>query len=179
MSPRLANGTPASEAHAASGYWFDASAEERSVAVLNALRDYRTSETAMRQRTRDSMGMGDTDLKAIRFLLAAQRRGETVNARELADHLGITTPSTSVLIKRLVSSGHLERRAHPTDRRGVLLTATEGSDDEVRATMAGMHARMITAAEALSPEEARVVTTFLRAMATALEPDAEPHSPTA
>ena len=60
----------------ASGYWFpDDDATQRGVAVLNALRRYRAAETAMRRRTRDSMGMGETDLLAVRFLLQAQRSG--------------------------------------------------------------------------------------------------------
>ena len=50
----------------ASGYWFpDDDATQRGVAVLNALRRYRAAETAMRRRTRDSMGMGETDLLAV------------------------------------------------------------------------------------------------------------------
>lgn len=171
MTPRTSTGIAAEGDFTASGYWFDATSEERAVEVLNALRTYRAAETAMRQRTRISMKMGETDLKAIRFLLRAERRGDAVSAKDLADHLGITTPSTSVLINRLVKSGHLQRRVHPTDKRGVLLTATGGSDDEVRATMAGMHARMIAAAEALSPEQAETISTFLARMAAALDPD--------
>lgn len=165
--------TRAASDFSASGYWYDATAEERAVEVLNALRVYRAAEASMRQRTRTSMKMGETDLKAIRFLLQAQRRESVVSAKDLADHLDITTASTSVLINRLVASGHLERRPHPTDGRGVLIIATGDSDEEVRATMAGMHARMIGVAEGLSPDEAAVVAEFLASMVTALEPDAE------
>jgi DNA-binding MarR family transcriptional regulator len=152
-----------------SGYWYEQGSEERATAVLNALRRYRQAEKDMRARTQTSMQMGETDLAAIRFLLRAQRRGTSVSAKELAGHLGITTASTSVLINRLVKSGHLERHAHPTDRRGVLITATDGSDEEVRATLAGMHARMIAAAERLGPEEARAVVDFLRSMTEAVD----------
>lgn len=153
----------------ASGYWYEAADAERGVRVLNALRRYRAAESEMRRRTRTSMKMGETDLEAIRFLLRAQRRDEPVSAKDLADHLGITTASTSVLINRLVASGHLERHPHPTDRRGVLITTTGSSDVEVRATLDGMHARMITIAESLDPDSGAVITAFLERMTTALD----------
>jgi DNA-binding MarR family transcriptional regulator len=167
----MENSTPsaASRTFEASGFWYDVTAEERATEVLNALRRYRQAEKEMRERTRTSMKMGETDLAAIRFLLRAQRAGETVSAKTLSEHLAITTASTSVLINRLVKSGHLQRHAHPTDRRGVLITATGGSDDEVRATMAGMHARMISAAENLDADAARAVTEFLREMTAAID----------
>ena len=155
----------------ASGYWYSSSNEERGVEVLNALRRYRAAESEMRRRTRTSMKMGETDLAAIRFLLRAQRRAETVSAKELADHLGITSASTSVLINRLVRSGHLERHAHPTDKRGVLLTATGDSNSEVRTTMASMHARMILAAESLDADQSAAVVGFLREMTAAIDID--------
>ncbi|GAA4265368.1 MarR family winged helix-turn-helix transcriptional regulator [Frondihabitans peucedani] len=155
----------------ASGYWYEKTDAERSVEVLNALRRYRAAESEMRRRTRTSMKMGETDLAAIRYLLRAERNDQPISAKDLADHLGITTASTSVLINRLVKSGHLERLPHPSDRRGVLLRATGASDVEVRATLDGMHARMILLAEALSADEARVIATFLHDMAEAVDID--------
>ncbi|RKR74811.1 MarR family winged helix-turn-helix transcriptional regulator [Frondihabitans australicus] len=152
-----------------SGYWYESDSQERGAAVLNALRRYRQAEKDMRARTRLSMKMGETDLTAIRFLLREQRADRTVNASQLAEHLGITTASTAVLINRLEKSGHIERRANPADKRGVLLTATGDSDEEVRATMAGMHAQMIIAAEKLRPDVAQGVLEFLQEMTDALD----------
>ena len=162
-------GSSAAASFDASGYWYEQDSEERATVVLNAMRRYRQAEKEMRARTQTSMGMGETDLAAIRFLLRAQRRGETVSSSELAEHLAITTASTSVLINRLVKSGHLERRPDPSDGRGVLITATDGSNEEVRATMAGMHARMITSAEKLTATEAKAVVKFLTSMTTAID----------
>ncbi len=51
----------------------------------------------------------------------------------------------------------------------MLLTATGDSDDELRATMAGMHARMILAAEKLDPDVARGVVEFLTEMTEAID----------
>ncbi len=153
-----------------SGYWFpDDDATQRGVAVLNALRRYRAAETAMRRRTRDSMGMGETDLLAVRFLLQAQRSGRSVSPKDLAAYLKISSASTTILIDRLVKSNHVRRDPHPTDRRALVITPTTETDDEVRATLGIMHRRMMSIAEGLSADDARVVAVFLEQMRSAVD----------
>ncbi len=154
----------------ASGYWFpDDDATQRGVAVLNALRRYRAAEAAMRRRTRDSMGMGETDLLAVRFLLQAQRAGRMVSPKDLSAYLKISSASTTILIDRLVKSNHVRRDKHPTDRRALVITPTTETDAEVRATLGVMHRRMMSVAEGLSAEDARVVGVFLDRMRTAVD----------
>ncbi|PYY34268.1 MULTISPECIES: MarR family winged helix-turn-helix transcriptional regulator [unclassified Curtobacterium] len=154
----------------ASGYWFpDDDATQRGVAVLNALRRYRAAETAMRRRTRDSMGMGETDLLAIRHLLQAQRSGHAVSPKDLSAYLKISSASTTILVDRLVKSGHVRREPHPTDRRGLIIVPTVETDAEVRATLGVMHRRMMGIAEGLSAQDARVVAVFLEQMRTAVD----------
>ncbi|WP_353828700.1 MarR family transcriptional regulator [Agromyces sp. SYSU T0242] len=152
-----------------SGYWYSADRTRRGVAVLNALRDYRAAEAAMRRRTRSAMRMGETDLLAIRYLLKREREGVAVSPKDLSAHLGISSASTTVLIDRLVRSGHVERQPHPTDRRALVILPTIATDDEVRATLGEMHRRMIEVAEELEPEEAVAVLHFLEDMRGAVE----------
>lgn len=151
------------------GYWYSSDRTRRGVAVLNALRDYRAAEAAMRRRTRSEMRMGETDLLAIRFLLKAQAAGRAVSPKDLSAHLSISSASTTVLIDRLVRSGHVERRPHPTDRRALVIAPTIDTDHEVRATLGDMHRRMIEVAESLSPDEAVVVLGFLDRMRAAVD----------
>ncbi|WP_344375811.1 MarR family winged helix-turn-helix transcriptional regulator [Agromyces tropicus] len=113
--------------------------------------------------------MGETDLLAIRFLLKREQEGRSVSPKDLATHLGISSASTTVLIDRLVRSGHVERRPHPTDRRALVIAPTIASDDEVRATLGDMHRRMIQVAEGLEPDEAVTVLDFLEDMRTAVD----------
>jgi DNA-binding MarR family transcriptional regulator len=157
------------------GYWYpDESSTRRAVEVLSAMRTYRVSEVAMRRRTREKMAMGETDLIAIQYLLRRQRVGELVSGKDLATHLSISSASTTVLIDRLVRSGHLVRKPHPTDRRGIVVEATVDSDREVRETLEHMHRRMLEIAEDLEAREAEVVVNFLRRMSSAVdEIDAE------
>jgi DNA-binding MarR family transcriptional regulator len=158
------------DAEPGAGYWYpiDEGTELRAIDVLTAFRRYRTAEQAMRKRTRDSMGMGETDLLALRYLLQAQQEGQMLSPRDLARILGISSASVTVLIDRLEKSGHVERRSHLTDRRSIVIVATPGSDEEVRATLGSMHARMLEIAEALPAEHARIVHDFMVAMREAV-----------
>jgi len=148
---------------AAGGYWYTLSDDPAPtpVAVLHALRRYRAAEQEMRRRTRASMGMGETDLVAVRYLLGAQRTDRVVTAKDLARHLEISSASTTVLIDRLVRSGHVQRDRHPTDRRAVVVRATPSSDGEVRATFGRMHEAMLEVVGALDDAELRTVHAFL------------------
>lgn len=160
-------GSPQSDA---SGYWYGPDGQRDSgAAVLKALRGYRAAEQTVRRSTRDSMGMGETDILALRFLLRAQASGETVVPKDLSRTLGITSASTTSLIDRLVASGHVRREAHPSDRRSVIVVPTTESDQEVRTTLGAMHRRMMSVAEDLSAEEARTVAQFLSRMAAAID----------
>ncbi|WP_045732662.1 MarR family winged helix-turn-helix transcriptional regulator [Pseudarthrobacter chlorophenolicus] len=167
----------ASISNEGSGYWYGPDGQlDYGAAVLKSLRDYRAAETIIRRSTRDSMGMGETDILALRYLLRAQASGKTVVPKDLSQFLGITSASTTSLIDRLVSSGHVRREAHPSDRRSVVVVPTVESDTEVRETLGAMHRRMMTVAESLSAEEARIVVAFLQRMADAIGVvDAEHH----
>ena len=137
--------------------------------LLSVLLDYRSAEEAMRRRTGGSMRMGVTDLQALRFLLKAQGEGRLVSGRELADHLGMTSASVTGMLDRLTKSGHVLRTQHPTDRRSNMVTATPGSDEEVRETLGAMHARMMDAAASLTPNDANLVRGFLGEMTAAVD----------
>ena len=142
---------------------------ESSAAVIIALLDYRAAEEAMRRRTAESMKMGATDLKAIRFLLKSQGDGRPVSGRELGDHLGMTSASITSLLDRLTKSGHVQRERDPANRRSNLVTATPGSDEEVRHTLSAMHSRMMAVASGLSETDAALVAGFLASMTAVAE----------
>lgn len=152
------------------GYWYaDDSKTQQGVDVLTALRQYRAAEVAMRRRTRTSMGMGETDILAIRYLVESQKSGRLVTAKVLAERLEISTPSTTALIDRLEKSGHVRRENHPTDRRAVVVRPTDTTHDEVRHTLGSMHERMIEVAEGLDRRSAQAVIEFLTGMRDAVD----------
>lgn len=164
-----------SQGHAGAGYWYGP--DERldpSGAVLSALRSFRVAEFATRRSASDSVGMGETDLLALRFLLRAQAEGEQVGPKDLSRVLSITTASTTSLIDRLVASGNARREPHPTDKRSLVIVPTVATDSEVRTAFGGIHHRMMAVVDALSAEEAHAVIKFLRGMTGALQEPLQP-----
>ncbi|MEY9954150.1 MarR family winged helix-turn-helix transcriptional regulator [Leifsonia sp. EB34] len=140
--------------------WYDA-APPHAVRVIASLREYRTAEQAMRRRTRESMRMGEADLKALRFLLKAEAEGRHATPVELGAHLSIKSSSVTAMLDRLTASGHVTRHPHPQDRRSLSIRATPGADEEVRHTLAAMHRRMLAVASALDPRASATVAAFL------------------
>jgi len=159
---------PASATYTSSGYWYD-DGQIAAADVLNLFRRYRAADERMQRRTRESMEMGDNDLRAMRFLLQSRATGRSPVARELADLLRISTASVTALIDRLVRAGHVVREANPADRRSIVLRTTESGDQRVRGTLDGMHGAMMAAAERLDPAERLVVARFLREMTDAVD----------
>ncbi|WP_306233402.1 MarR family winged helix-turn-helix transcriptional regulator [Agrococcus beijingensis] len=154
---------------ASSGYWYAEDGQASGVDVLNLLRRYRAAEGAMRARTRSSMGMGETDLLALRLLLQAERRGVLVRQRDLGAELGLAAASVTALVDRLVKSGHVQREPHPEDRRATIVVPTTDTDDEVRATLGAMHRRMIDVVDTMDDGERSAVARFLARMALAID----------
>jgi DNA-binding MarR family transcriptional regulator len=58
-------------------------------------------------------------------LLMAVRSSNGISIKELADSLGVTTPSVSTMVERLVEAGVLTRETNPSDRRGVIVRVSE------------------------------------------------------
>lgn len=147
------------------GYWYPRGGDScSSVDLLNLLREYRVEEKKMRERTRESMRMGETDLVALRFLLRERSAGHTPRQRDLAEALGLTAAATSALVDRLTKDGYIQRIPHPEDRRSVALEVLAETDREVRATLTGMHSRMMAATEDLSEHERVGAAKFLRGL---------------
>lgn len=153
------------------GFWYGKGSRVDAVDVLNALRKYRSAESAAQRRAREALGIGENALLALRILLDAEATGRAVNSKELADRLEITPASTSALVDRLVRSGHVERHADPHDRRGVILTASGGSMRQVLQVIDELDTRTLEVAEHLPQSDMAVVVAFLEEMARVVDQD--------
>ncbi|MFF2052199.1 MarR family winged helix-turn-helix transcriptional regulator [Leifsonia sp. NPDC058194] len=131
------------------------------VGVLNAIRDWREAEQRLSFESRSKMHLNETDMKALRYIIASMNAEVAVTAGALAEHLHISTASTTKLLDRLEASGHVVRRPHPTDRRAVTVQITPETHREVRRTMGMQHARRFEVVRALTSAERAVVTRFL------------------
>lgn len=155
MCPSQPKGVP--------GFWYSGDPkQESSRTALKALRDYRTAEQDMRRRTREALGINEKDMQALRHLMRAQQQGNNLGPTDISRLLAMSTASTTALIDRLVSSGHIRRQLHPTDRRALELVPTEKSSREMREILGPMHRRMMDVATSLSPHEAEIIARFLQ-----------------
>ncbi len=131
------------------------------VRVLMAMRRWRESEQRVSSRSRTEMKLNETDMEALRFLVASRNNDVIVTPGMLADHLSISTASTTKLLDRLARAGHISRAPHPTDRRAVMVSITQNTHEHVRDSVGRVHADRFTAVAELSPEEREVVIRFL------------------
>lgn len=147
--------------------WYGTDDTRPAVAVLTALERYRAADAALRGRTRASMRMNETDVRAIRLLVNADVDG--VSPRDLAKRLDISSASTTILLDRLERSGHVERRPHATDRRSIVVVPTPKARADAVATLGLVDDRMLAVAESLDESSARTIAAFLQRLAAALD----------
>jgi DNA-binding MarR family transcriptional regulator len=140
---------------------FDDAEIQQIVRLLTSVRRWRESEQAMSFRSRTEMKLNETDMKALRYLVAAKNQRQVVTPGLLSEHLSISTAATTKLLDRLAAAGHIERAPHPTDRRAVTVTITRSTHEHVRDSVGRLHARRFEAAAALTPAEREVVIRFL------------------
>jgi DNA-binding MarR family transcriptional regulator len=131
------------------------------VRVLTAIRHWREAEQELSLLSRTRMKLNETDMRALRFLVAAKNRGQLATPGMLSEHLGISTASTTKLLDRLESAGHIQRLPHPTDRRALVITITTDTHERVRDSVGRTHARRFEAAARLTPDERDIVIRFL------------------
>jgi len=139
------------------------------VRVLRGIRRWREAEQALSFASRAQMRLNDTDMRALRFPVVAKNQGTIVTPGSLAEHLNISTASTTKLLDRLAAAGHIVRSPHPTDRRALMITISKSAHEEVRESVGRSHARRFEVAAELTPAEREVVIRFLDAMSETAE----------
>lgn len=142
---------------------------EQSVLVLDAVRGLREADQRSSQRARSRMGLNETDMRALRFLVIAKNRGQTVTPGALAAHLGIATASTTKLLDRLSAAGHVERLPHASDRRALAIRITTGTHERVRDSVGRLHARRFEVVARLTPAQRALIVRFLHDLSEASE----------
>ena len=99
-----------------------------------------------------------------------EQREQPVSPHDLARHLRISTASTSKMLDRLATSGHIERRPHPRDRRARIVALTDTSR-RAFFTHFGQHlSAMRAVAERYSDEDLATIGRFMGEIADAVDP---------
>ncbi|WEJ59096.1 MarR family transcriptional regulator [Devosia sp. FJ2-5-3] len=127
--------------------------------MSDLIRELSSEITQMHRWLAESAGINSTDLMALYFV--RNHDGE-ITPKSLSEYLGLTSGATTIMLNRLADRGYIERKAHPTDRRGVLLTLGPAANSEtflnLRQHLKAVNAEVISA---LSEEEATIVRSFL------------------
>ena len=150
----------------AGAYWYDRENTEQSAArdVLQAVRRFRVADAIMRRRAQALMHINETDLMAIRHLIACERGHNVASPKDISEFLNISSAATAKLLSRLEASGHIRREVNPRDGRAQLLFATTESHDEMRRTLGNTHEEMMAVALDLTRDQQGAVVHFLDAM---------------
>ena len=102
-------------------------AEDNARRLLSALRRLTGAYTEMGYRFGELHGLSRSDVAALIVVTEAAAQGEDIGTVELARRVGITAPSATVLVNRLVAAGLLARQHDTGDGRRVVLTPTEAA----------------------------------------------------
>ena len=151
--------------------WIPQNPHEHAVMeVLQAIRALGDAMDRMHGGMKGDMEMNATDLAALRMLIMREQRDELVSPHQMARHLRISTASTTKLLDRLSTSGHLERRPHPRDRRARVVVLT----DESRRTFYRHFGERLQAMRGVATrydeQELRVIARFLGEVGEAMDP---------
>lgn len=125
-----------------------------------ALRDVLLAAALANHAIARQLRLGLTDLTALDHLLA----GAPAGTRDLAELLGIRSPSATALVDRLEAAGLVRRTSHPSDRRRVVLEATSQAHERAGAAVAPLLVELDALARDLSADDQRVVADYLHAV---------------
>lgn len=82
------------------------------------LRDLVTELNQAYRWLAEQAGINHTDLMCLYLVRSG---GGQSTPKAISGQLGLSTGATAIMLNRLEAAGFVERRPHPTDRRGVLI----------------------------------------------------------
>ncbi|GAA1690644.1 hypothetical protein GCM10009808_04500 [Microbacterium sediminicola] len=139
--------------------------------VLVAIRALNDAMDRMNGGMKGEMDMNVTDLAALRMLIIREQRGESVSPHHVAEHLKISTASTTKLLDRLERDGYLERQPHPSDRRSRVVALTDLSRQRFFQHFARRLQLLRGVTEPYSEEDLRLIEGYLDRLSEAIEQD--------
>ena len=145
--------------------------------LMAALAALREAEQELSAAAEKYMQLGQTDMKALHFLIVAQNTGEILTPGAIAAHLEISSASTTKLLDRLESGGHIVRSPHPRDRRALAISITPGTYETAVETVGRQQAQRFHAAARLSEQERTVVIAFLKDKTKEITLASDPENP--
>jgi DNA-binding MarR family transcriptional regulator len=141
--------------------------DQRGLQLVHRLRAISVELELSRAAFARAHGLHDTDVRALIHLLDADRAGLPATPGWLGPRLGLTSPSTTALIDRLESAGHVVRQRSPADRRKVEIRVSDRAVALGWEFFGPLLTGMVRAMRSFGPGELDTVDRFLREVAAA------------
>lgn len=138
--------------------------------LLRAVRGFSDAQDRMHGGMKHGMKMNATDLAALRLIIIREEQQRSVSPHEIASHLRISTASTTKLLDRLTTSGHVRRAPHATDRRARVIELTDTARAEFFKRFGPQLAAMRSAFEGFSDDELDAAARVIEAVSAAIDP---------
>lgn len=132
--------------------------------LMKALGALREAEQRLSEASRRFMRLNETDMRALHYLIVCMHRGVVATPGGIAQHLAISTASTTKLLDRLERGRHVVRAPHPSDRRALAITITPETHQAAMDTVGRQQAKRFHAAARLTSAERETVIRFLEDM---------------
>ncbi|MGJ0203059.1 MarR family transcriptional regulator [Leucobacter sp. gxy201] len=129
----------------------------------------RRAQHQQEQRWITSSTLSNLDLRALRYLVQAQRDDRSIGAKALIMMLGTSSANITNVIDRLVKRGYVERVKHPTDRRASILVPTEAGVEQIDRAIGAHHARLVEQIDRFDNAEAETAAAVIAQIADALD----------
>lgn len=111
--------------------------------------------------TARGLGLNSTDVAALGEIMMSGSQSPT----ELARRLQISTAAMTTVVDRLETAGHVTRENHPTDRRGILVSATPSSVERAVSTLIPVARAIDSALDQFDEAECAVILRYLETIA--------------
>lgn len=137
--------------------------------IMGEMGRMRQIERKIMRGSQRFMKLNETDMRALRQMIAAKNTGTVLTPSDLREYLGISSASVTKMVDRLEANGHVRRSQHPTDRRSQCIEVTEQTHLAAREQLGRHHAQRFQVARSMTAEEREIVIRFLSATSDALE----------
>ena len=119
-------------------------------------------EIRCEMRTRSSPDLTIPQFRALNYV----NRQAGASLLEVANHLGLTPPSTSRLVDGLITRGMMAREDHPADRRRVRLTITLRGQKILETSRKGTSAHLAKKLSTLSINDREIIIKSMKTLQT-------------
>jgi DNA-binding MarR family transcriptional regulator len=142
--------------------------DQRRLRIVHRLRAISVELDLARAAFARASSLHDTDVRALIHLLDADRARIPATAGWLGGQLGLTSPSTTALIDRLETAGHVRRQRSHQDRRKVEIKVSDQAIELGWAFFGPLLSGMVAAMRPLRSSELDTVERFLEAVGAAV-----------